>query len=93
MDVVTSVTHKDMFLSEDCPFIRAYGAIRFDAATSISFEWEKFGSFYFMVPLVEFDELEGSSILSATIAWDDALSWTWRKAVDMLQSTMSQASF
>ncbi|KAJ4973669.1 hypothetical protein NE237_006843 [Protea cynaroides] len=78
------------FLSKDCPLIRAYGAIRFDATAHISPEWQDFGSFYFMIPQVEFDELEGSSILAATIAWDETLLWSWGKAVDMLQVTMCQ---
>ncbi|XP_042509927.1 isochorismate synthase, chloroplastic-like isoform X5 [Macadamia integrifolia] len=80
------------FLSKGCPLIRAYGAIRFDAMANISHEWEGFGSFYFMIPQVEFDELEGSSILAATIAWDETLLWSWRKAVDLLQTTMCQVS-
>ncbi|GAB4860714.1 hypothetical protein Ancab_035877 [Ancistrocladus abbreviatus] len=81
------------FLSKSCPLIRAYGAIRFDARADISSEWEAFGSFYFMVPQVEFDELDGSSVLASYVAWDDALSWTWRKAIDSLQATLEQVSF
>ncbi|XP_031252324.1 isochorismate synthase 2, chloroplastic isoform X4 [Pistacia vera] len=80
------------FLSRECPLIRAYGAIRFDARANISSEWEDFGSFYFMVPQVEFDELEESSMLAVTVAWDDALSWTWEKAIHTLESTMRQVS-
>lgn len=41
------------FLSANCPLIRAYGAIRFDARANISSEWEPFGSFYFVIPQVE----------------------------------------
>ncbi|XP_044485571.1 isochorismate synthase 2, chloroplastic isoform X2 [Mangifera indica] len=80
------------FLSRECPLIRAYGAIRFDARAKILSEWEYFGSFYFMVPQVEFDELEESSMLAVTVAWDDALSWTWEKAIQTLESTMRQVS-
>ncbi|KAJ0971303.1 hypothetical protein J5N97_019262 [Dioscorea zingiberensis] len=80
------------FLSKDCPLIRAYGAIRFDARTNFSSEWKDFGSFYFTVPQVELDELEESSILATTIAWDDTLLWTWENAVDGLQATMHQIS-
>ncbi|RYR15861.1 hypothetical protein Ahy_B04g072792 isoform C [Arachis hypogaea] len=40
------------FLSESCPLIRAYGAIRFDAKAKLSVEWLPFGSFYFMIPQV-----------------------------------------
>ncbi|KAK4844291.1 hypothetical protein QYF36_018564 [Acer negundo] len=80
------------FLSRECPFIRAYGAIRFDARAEMSSEWEDFGSFYFMVPQVEFDELEETSMLAVTLAWDNALSWTWKDAVETLESTMRQVS-
>ncbi|XP_024172562.1 isochorismate synthase 2, chloroplastic [Rosa chinensis] len=80
------------FLSTDCPLIRAYGAIRFDARATISSEWEAFGYFYFMVPQVEFDELEDSSILATTIAWDNSLSWTLGNAIDELKATMYQIS-
>ncbi|KAH9604569.1 hypothetical protein KSS87_006406 [Heliosperma pusillum] len=81
------------FLSRSCPLIRAYGAIRFDAKADISPEWEPFGSFYFVVPQVEFDELQGKSLLAANIAWDDALSQPWLVAIDSLQSTLEQVSF
>ncbi|RLN34818.1 uncharacterized protein C2845_PM03G32660 [Panicum miliaceum] len=80
------------FLSKDCPLIRAYGAIRFDATSDASVEWEDYGSFYFIVPQVEFNELEESSVLATTIAWDDSLSWTWHNAVDDLQSLLQKIS-
>ncbi|XP_026421724.1 isochorismate synthase 2, chloroplastic-like [Papaver somniferum] len=80
------------FLSEDSPLIRAYGALRFDPKTSVSSEWKGFGSFYFMVPLVEFDELEGSSMLAVNIAWDDTVSWTWQDAISPLRPELRQIS-
>ncbi|KAJ7954597.1 Isochorismate synthase, chloroplastic [Quillaja saponaria] len=80
------------FLSKKCPLLRAYGAIRFNARANMSSDWEAFGSFYFMVPQVEFDELEGSSMLATTIAWDDALSWSWEKALHALQATLCKVS-
>ncbi|KAI3846535.1 hypothetical protein MKX03_008217 [Papaver bracteatum] len=80
------------FLSEDSPLIRAYGALRFDPTTSVSSEWKGFGSFYFMVPLVEFDELEGSSMLAVNIAWDNTLSWTWEDAINALRPEFRQIS-
>ncbi|TQE01861.1 hypothetical protein C1H46_012485 [Malus baccata] len=80
------------FLSTECPLIRAYGAIRFDARANISSEWEAFGYFYFMVPQVEFDELEEGSMLATTIAWDNALSWNLGHAIDALTATMHQIS-
>uniref|UniRef100_I1QNA5 isochorismate synthase n=1 Tax=Oryza glaberrima TaxID=4538 RepID=I1QNA5_ORYGL len=81
-----------VFLPRDCPLIRAYGAIRFDATSDYSVEWEEFGSFYFIVPQVEYNELEESSVLATTIAWDDSLSWTWQNAVKELQSTLQKIS-
>ncbi|XP_071689869.1 isochorismate synthase, chloroplastic-like isoform X2 [Rutidosis leptorrhynchoides] len=80
------------FLSKKCPLIRAYGAIRFDALANVSSEWEDFGSFYFMIPQVEFNEFEESSMLVTTIAWDESLSCTFTKAVQALQSTLRQVS-
>ncbi|CAN6182061.1 unnamed protein product [Urochloa humidicola] len=80
------------FLSRDCPLIRAYGAIRFDATSDVSVEWEDYGSFYFIVPQVEFNELEESSVLATTIAWDNSLSWTWQNAVNDLQSLLQKIS-
>ncbi|KAF4403220.1 hypothetical protein G4B88_027991 [Cannabis sativa] len=90
-DVLIYVTYVK-FLSTECPLIRAYGAIRFDARTNISSEWEPFGSFYFMIPQVEFDEFEDKSMLASTVAWDDALSWPWEKAINELQARISQVS-
>ncbi|XP_009598228.1 isochorismate synthase, chloroplastic isoform X3 [Nicotiana tomentosiformis] len=80
------------FLSKKCPLIRAYGAIRFDATANIGPEWSTFGSFYFMVPQVEFDELEGSSVIAATVAWDNAVSCTYQRAIEVLQATIWQVS-
>ncbi|KAG8379150.1 hypothetical protein BUALT_Bualt07G0058200 [Buddleja alternifolia] len=80
------------FLSKKCPLIRAYGAIRFDPMSNISSEWKGFGSFYFMVPQVEFDEFEGSSMIAATIAWDNRLSRTYAQAIAALEATMWQVS-
>lgn len=72
--------------------IRAYGAMRFDAKTDIAPEWEGFGSFYFMVPQVEFNEFEGSSMMAATIAWDNRLSRTYEEAIAALEATMRQVT-
>ncbi|CAN6442330.1 unnamed protein product [Victoria cruziana] len=80
------------FLYKECPLLRAYGAMRFDPCTNVSFEWQSFGSFYFIIPQVEINELEGSSILATTIAWDESLLWTWEKAMNSIQETLSQIS-
>ncbi|KAL2320078.1 hypothetical protein Fmac_029047 [Flemingia macrophylla] len=80
------------FLSERCPLIRAYGAIRFDAKAKVSSEWLAFGSFFFMIPQVEFNELQGGSILTITIAWDNDLSWSWENAINALQETLGRVS-
>ncbi|AEE35624.1 Isochorismate synthase 1 [Arabidopsis thaliana] len=80
------------FLSSTSPLIRAYGGMRFDPNGKIAVEWEPFGAFYFSVPQVEFNEFGGSSMLAATIAWDDELSWTLENAIEALQETMLQVS-
>ncbi|KAG2324235.1 hypothetical protein Bca52824_006963 [Brassica carinata] len=81
------------FLSPKSPLIRAYGGMRFDPNGKISVEWEPFGAFYFAVPQVEFNEFGGgSSMLAATLAWDDELSWTLENAIEALQETMLQVS-
>ncbi|CAN8239849.1 unnamed protein product [Cochlearia groenlandica] len=80
------------FLSSKSPLIRAYGGMRFDPNGKISVEWEPFGAFYFAVPQVEFNEFGGSSMLAATIAWDNELSWTLENAIESLQESMLQVS-
>ncbi|VVA95276.1 unnamed protein product [Arabis nemorensis] len=80
------------FLSSKSPLIRAYGGMRFDPHGKISVEWEPFGAFYFAVPQVEFNEFGGSSMLAATVAWDDELSWSLENAIEALQETMLQVS-
>ena len=39
---------------------------------------------------VEFDELEGRSLLAANVAWDNSLSCPWGMAIDSLQATLDQ---
>ncbi|VVB15291.1 unnamed protein product [Arabis nemorensis] len=39
---------------------------------------------------VEFNEFGGSSMLAATIAWDNELSWSLENAIEALQETMLQ---
>jgi hypothetical protein len=31
-------------------------------------------------------------MLATTIAWDNAFSWTWERAVDAVEATMTQVS-
>ncbi|KAH9315333.1 hypothetical protein KI387_023960, partial [Taxus chinensis] len=80
------------YLSEDSPLIRAYGVIRFNSLTKPLSEWEGFGSFYFVIPQMELDECEGSSVLAATIVWDHSLLWTFDKAINALELTLHQVS-
>jgi hypothetical protein len=47
--------------------IRAYGAIRFDAASDASVEWEDYGSFYFSIPQVS------CSVICQTKQWNGIL--------------------
>ncbi|KAG2303256.1 hypothetical protein Bca52824_031907 [Brassica carinata] len=80
------------FLCSRSPLIRAYGGLRFDPKGKIAVEWEQFGSFYFTVPQVEFVEFGGDSMLAATVAWDEEISWTFENATEALHETMLQIS-
>ncbi|KAJ0959981.1 hypothetical protein J5N97_000237 [Dioscorea zingiberensis] len=82
------------FLSTECPLIpgKYMGQSGLMQEPLYHPEWEAFGYFYFMVPQVEFDELEDSSILATNIAWDNSLSWTLGNAIDELKATMHQIS-
>ncbi|GFQ01164.1 isochorismate synthase chloroplastic [Phtheirospermum japonicum] len=45
-----------------------------------------------MVPQIEFDEFEGSSMIAATVAWDNRLSQSYEQAIAALEATMSEIS-
>lgn len=51
-----------------------------NVADSVSLYWQQ----------VEFDELQGSSMIAATVAWDNAVSLTYQSAIATLQTTMEQ---
>lgn len=41
---------------------------------------------------MEFVEFGGNSVLAATVAWEDELSWTLQNAIESLEETMLQVS-
>ncbi|CAJ2636169.1 unnamed protein product [Trifolium pratense] len=45
-----------------------------------------------MIPQVEFNEHEGGSMFTTTIAWDNALSWWWENPMSALQETLYKVS-
>ena len=47
---------------------------------------------WLMQTQVEFNEFGGSSMLDATLAWDNELSWTLQNAIEALQETMLQVN-
>ncbi|KAH7315797.1 hypothetical protein KP509_21G066100 [Ceratopteris richardii] len=80
------------FLSRDCPLIRAYGAIRFDADIEPSEEWKEFGVFLFTIPLVELCESSGYPILAVTVAWDGTLGRDFKDALSAAKGALFQVS-
>lgn len=54
--------------------IRAFGGCRFDPETVPSDEWSEFGSFFFLIPRIEYMEGWGSNLLAVTVAWDQGSS-------------------
>ncbi|KMZ70155.1 putative Isochorismate synthase [Zostera marina] len=95
------------FLSKNNPFIRAYGAIRFDATRDISPEWKDFGSFYFIVPQISpFCAMSQNDLPLATIishndipnriSWDavveKALQIIWGKSYECVKVVLARRS-
>ncbi|OVA12535.1 Thiamine pyrophosphate enzyme [Macleaya cordata] len=80
------------YLSVDSPLIRAYGfvGINFDMESS-SMRHET-GSFYFFIPQLELDEYGSTSLLAATLAWDDASLCNFNKAIRTLELSLYQVT-
>ncbi|KAF2321397.1 hypothetical protein GH714_040986 [Hevea brasiliensis] len=51
------------------------------------------GSFYLVIPEIELDEHGDISILSATLAWDDAYFCTFKQAIQSFESSIYQAGY
>eukprot|EP00257_Ricinus_communis_P024903 XP_025012317.1 protein PHYLLO, chloroplastic isoform X2 [Ricinus communis] len=81
------------YVSSDSIRIATYGFMdtKFDTLTySIKNEA---GSFYLVVPQIELHEHEDVSVLSATLAWDDAFFCTFKQAIQSFESSIYQASY
>ncbi|XP_065879910.1 protein PHYLLO, chloroplastic isoform X2 [Euphorbia lathyris] len=81
------------YVSSDSFDIATYGFmdIKLDMGSS-SVEHEA-GSFYLIIPEIELDEHEDISLLSATLAWDDAFFCTFKQAVESFESSIYQVSY
>ncbi|KAJ9163450.1 hypothetical protein P3X46_023117 [Hevea brasiliensis] len=81
------------YVSSDSINIATYGFmdIKFDTASS-SIKHEA-GSFYLVIPEIELDEHGDISILSATLAWDDAYFCTFKQAIQSFESSIYQAGY
>nr|XP_024385455.1 protein PHYLLO, chloroplastic-like isoform X2 [Physcomitrium patens] len=66
--------------------------MRFNPQEEPAEEWKPFGSFYFLIPQVEFCECEGCSMLAVSVAWDTALHRSFEAAVKMASETLNQVS-
>ncbi|XP_068641777.1 protein PHYLLO, chloroplastic isoform X3 [Aristolochia californica] len=80
------------YLCVDAPMVRAYGFIGIKCESTVSL-LEHGSSCYYFIPQIELDELESSSILAATLAWDDSLSYSFDKAVQTFELCLCQAAF
>lgn len=61
------------FLGGEHPRVRALGALRFHPhQPSPAAEWAPFGSFLFLLPAVEVQELPNATLISAQMAWREA---------------------
>jgi len=58
-------------LPDDIPNIQAFGGTRFDCRARPGLEWEEFGSYYFMLPILECREAPGCTLVSCTVVWDE----------------------
>ncbi|XP_050226145.1 protein PHYLLO, chloroplastic isoform X2 [Mercurialis annua] len=79
------------YVLSDSVGIGTYGFkdAKFDPASTMKHEA---GSFYLVIPEIELDEHEDVSILSATLAWDDASFCTFKQAIQSFESSIYQAS-
>ncbi|KAF5837293.1 hypothetical protein DUNSADRAFT_4556 [Dunaliella salina] len=69
-----AVKQMQRFLSPDQPRVRILGGTRFNSGQTPSPEWQTFGAYLFVLPLLEYLEVEGGGVLAATLAWDSAVS-------------------
>ena len=58
------------YLPEDIPNIQVFGGTRFDCSAKPGLEWEEFGSYYFMLPILECREAPGCTAVACTVVWD-----------------------
>ena len=70
-------------LSEDNPHLRYYGGLSFDP-TCHDREWEKFGTYQFIVPQFELFMSDGQTLFAFNIAIDDINNEKTEKAIQML---------
>ncbi|MCL7043110.1 hypothetical protein MKW94_015470 [Papaver nudicaule] len=78
------------YLSVDSPLIRAYGFLGIQFDTKSSLMRRESGSSYFFIPQLELDEYGSTSLLAATLAWDDSSPCTFNKAMRSLELSLNQ---
>ncbi|CAN0923900.1 Protein PHYLLO, chloroplastic [Linum grandiflorum] len=78
------------YISSDTVGMTAYGFE--DVNFQSSFKLET-GSVYFCIPEIELDELVDTSILSATLAWNDSTSNIIRQAIQSLELSLHEANY
>ncbi|ONK69405.1 uncharacterized protein A4U43_C05F22510 [Asparagus officinalis] len=78
------------YLSIDSHLIRAYGFVGMSYGRMPSFVEQKPGSFYFLIPQVELNQLENGSFMSLNLIWDDSLAYTFGEAVKSVEKCFQQ---
>ncbi|XAR65340.1 2-succinyl-5-enolpyruvyl-6-hydroxy-3-cyclohexene-1-carboxylic-acid synthase [Bertholletia excelsa] len=80
------------YLSVDSVHVKAYGFV--DAAFDMDLSSMKrmSGSFYVFVPQIELDEFEDTSILAATLAWDNLTFFTFEDAIQSFELSLAQVT-
>lgn len=58
------------FVANGAPRTRVLGGMRFDTARPASPDWEPFGGYFLMLPLLELSEGAHASVMAVTVAWD-----------------------
>ncbi|OVA12536.1 Thiamine pyrophosphate enzyme [Macleaya cordata] len=79
------------YFSVDSPQIRAYGFVGINFDMEASSMRHETGAFYFFIPQIELDEYGSSSLLAATLAWDDASLCNINKAIRSMELSLYQA--
>ncbi|XP_071926844.1 protein PHYLLO, chloroplastic-like isoform X2 [Coffea arabica] len=78
-------------LSVELTFPRVYGFLDTNVDKILASIEHETGSFYLFIPQIELDEFEDTSILAATLAWNDSSLCTFYEAIQTYELSLFQA--